>query len=195
MSRFRYLALVLLVLAGCTPSDNASNSEDFTNVNARFQGNVSEIYGLVVSPSGPWSGIDVQWKDSTGVQRSLSGYYGKPILLSFWRSIPDTAAWQLPTLDSVQAIFGDSVRIVSIADPNLTNSYAGILNYITTKKIRQQIIVDSLERAHIQYAQTADGRIGWPETFVIKPSGRVMTYLEGYASITLLDSLVRAAYR
>ncbi|HEX5316446.1 MAG TPA: TlpA disulfide reductase family protein, partial [Candidatus Kapabacteria bacterium] len=181
---------------GCAPSTSAPIANSFSNPNAAYKANVSELdqvspYGTV----GSWTGIDIKWKDSAGVVRALSGYSGKVVLLSFWITTPAPGTWVEHALDSVQTDLGDSVRIVTVAeDESYPNNFTGVYNFVTSGKIRSQVIVDSTNFAHIQYAELANGNLGVPETFVLRPNGSIMQYLEAYNSEHILDSAARAAY-
>ena len=201
---FPTLALViafgLLAASGCAPSTSATSSNSFFNGNAKYSANVSELYQLVpFGTTNGWSGIDLKWKDSaSGIIRALSGDTGKVLVLTFWVTRPDTGAWEMPTLDSVQSDLGDSVRIVTVAeDDNYPDNFAGVYNYVVANHLHTQIIVDTTEFAHIQYAEQVNPDLGLPETFVIGPHGYTTnpTYFLGYLSARMLDSLVRVAYR
>jgi hypothetical protein len=182
--------------AGCAPSTSAPITNSFSNLNASDTLNVSGLYE--VSPYGTvgsWTGIDIKWKDSVGIIRAMSGYSGKVVLLSFWITTPAAGTWVEYALDSVQRDLGDSVGIVTVAeDESYPNNFTGVYNYVAANKIRSQVIVDSGQFAHIQYAELANGNLGVPETFVLRPNGSIMQFLEGYNSKRVLDSAVRAAY-
>ncbi len=155
-------------------------------------GNVSGIYELSnYGTVGSWTGVDIKWKNSQGNIQALSGYSGKPVLLSFWATTPVAAAAEESTLDSVQKDLGDSVGIVTVGE---NNNFQTFYNYATANKITVQIVVDSLELTNDQYAAMANSNVVWPETFVLKPNGTAMIAEEGYVTEHALDSLVRAAY-
>ncbi|HET6400467.1 MAG TPA: hypothetical protein VFH95_03625 [Candidatus Kapabacteria bacterium] len=201
--KFRQLYLLPLLAAasigfgaGCAPSTSAPITNSFSNPNAPDTLNVSGLYE--VSPYGTvgsWTGIDIKWKDSAGIVRAMSGYAGKVVLLSFWITTPDTGAWVEYALDSVQKDLGDSVRIVTVAeDGGNSNNFTTVYKYVSSNKIRAQVIVDSGQFAHVQYSELANGNLGVPETFILRPNGSIMQYIEGYDSEPVLDSLARAAY-
>ena len=182
--------------AGCAPSTSAPITNSFSNPNAAYTANVSGLYQ--VSPygtTGSWTGIDLKWKDSVGIIRAMSGYAGKVVLLSFWITRPDTGAWVEYSLDSVQRDLGDSVRIVTVAeDDNYPDNFTSVYNYVKANKISLQVVLDSLEFAHVQYSELVNPDLGLPETFVLRPNGSIMLYVQGYDSEHVLDSLARAAY-
>ncbi len=200
--KYRFLllgpALALAIVSGCAPSTSSTLTNSLSNPNARFSDNVSELYSVApYGTVGSWSGIDLKWKDSAGIIRALSGYTGKPVLLTFWVTRPDTGAWELPTLDSVQNDLGDSVRIVTVAeDDNFTDNFQAVLNYVTTHHLHSQVLVDSMEFAHIQYAEQVNPDLGLPETFIISRNGYTSNpaYFIGYLPAHSLDSIVRATY-
>jgi hypothetical protein len=193
-SRNLLLPLLLTIGAGCAPSTSSpSATTSFTNADAPYTANVSGIYELAsYGTVGSWTNIDIKWKNSKGIIQAMSAYgdSGKPVLLSFWATTNATDASEIPALDSVQNVLGDSVGIVTIGE---NNTFQAFYNYDTLNKIKVQIVVDSAGLTNIQYAGLADGKIGWPETFVLKPNGSIMAY-GGYQSERALDSLVRAAY-
>jgi hypothetical protein len=190
------VGLSCAILSGCAPSTSAPITNSFSDPNAPYTANVSGLYQVsAYGTVGSWTGIDIKWKDSAGIIRAMSGYAGKPVLLSFWTTRPDTGAWEEYSLDSVQTDLGDSVRILTVAeDNNYSNNFIGVYNYVTSNKIRSQVIVDSGQFAHIQYSELANGNLGVPETFVLRPNGSIMLYILGYDSEHVLDSLARAAY-
>ncbi len=195
-SRNLIVLLVLVTVVGCSPSTttNSSTSSSFTNADAAYTGNVSGIYQLsAYGAVGSWTGIDIKWKDSSGKIESLSGYgnAGKPALLSFWATTNATDASEIPALESVQNDLGDSIGIVTIGE---NANFQTFYNYDTLNKIHLQTVVDSLGLTNIQYSILADGKITWPETFVLKPNGTIMIAEEGYVAPGELDSLARAAY-
>jgi hypothetical protein len=190
-----YLVFVLLLAlgAGCSPSTSTTATTSFTNTDAMQIKNVSGIYELAAyGTAGTWTGINIKWKDYLGIVRTMSAYgdSGKPVLLSFWNTTPAGAALEEHSLDSVQNDLGDSVGIVTIAE----NTFPIVLQYDTLNKIGVQVVVDSAGLTNLQYAELADGNIGWPETFILKPNGSIMAYAEGFEPKRVLDSLVRAAY-
>ena len=182
--------------AGCAPSTSAPITNSFSNRNAPDTANVSGLFE--VSPYGTvgsWTGIDLKWKDSTGIVRAMSSDSGKVVLLSFWITRPDTGAWVEYSLDSVQQDLGDSVGIVTVAeDDNYSDNFTSVYDYVKTNKIPLQVVLDSLEFAHVQYSELANGDLGLPETFVMRPNGSIMNFFEGYTSEHFLDSAARAAY-
>jgi hypothetical protein len=191
-TRFLFLLPLFVTAAGCAPSTSTpSATTSFTNTDAPYTANVSGIYELAsYGTVGSWTGIDIKWK---GIDKivAMSSYAGKPVLLSFWAITPATAAAEIPALDSVQKDLGDSVGIVTIGE---NNTFQAFYNYDTLNKIQVQIVVDSAGLANVQYSELADGKIVWPETFVLKPNGSIMIAEEGYLTTHVLDSLARAAY-
>ncbi|HEY3875545.1 MAG TPA: hypothetical protein VGM92_08705, partial [Candidatus Kapabacteria bacterium] len=165
--------------AGCAPSTSSTNTSfDFTNADAGFKGNVSNIYSLKTTTVGSWSGIDISWIDSTHTLRSLDKDMGKPILLSFWMINPSnpSEAAEEPSLDSAQRDLGDSVGIVTIEEAqNLTTDY----NYAISNGITVPILVDSDGFAQIEYVSAVNGSVGDPQVFVLKPSGAIMMWNPG----------------
>ncbi len=200
---FRSLALMAcaaaLATSGCAPSTSSTSSNSFSNPDAKYTANVSQLYQLVpYGTFGSWSGIDLKWKDSaTGEIRSLSGDAGKVLLLTFWVTRPDTGAWEVPSLDSVQADLGDSVRIVTVAeDDNYPDNFQSVSAYVSAHNLHSEVILDTTEFAHIQYGEQVSTDLGLPETFVIGPSGYSSNpeAVLGYYSSHQLNSLVRAKY-
>jgi peroxiredoxin len=191
-TRYLLFLLSLATGAGCSPSTSSNSSSSFTNTDATYNGNVSGIYELAnYGTVGSWTGVDIKWKNSQGNIQALSGYAGKPILLSFWATSPVADAAEESTLDSVEKDLGDSVGIVTVGE---NNNFQTFYSFATGNKITVQIVVDSVKLANTQYAAMADNKIVWPETFVLKPNGAVMIAEEGYVTEHALDSLVRVAY-
>jgi hypothetical protein len=184
---------VLVIGSGCSSSTSPSSNGSFTNTDATYTGNVSGIYALgAYGTIGSWTGVDVEWKKSNDEIQKMSGYAGKPVLLSFWATTTAADASEIPALDSVQAsAIGDSVGIVTVGE---NGTFQTFLNYVTANKIGVEVVVDSVGLTNIQYVAMADNKIVWPETFVLKPNGTVMIAEEGYVPERVLDSLVRAAY-
>jgi hypothetical protein len=188
------ILLLLTIAAGCSPSTSSNSSGSFTNSDAEYSGNVSGIYELATYGTvGSWTGVDIKWKNSKGIIQAVSAYgdSGKPVLVSFWATTNDTDASEIPALDSIQKDLGDSVGIVTVGE---NNNFQTFLTYVTSNKISTEVVVDSEGITNIQYAGMVDGKIVWPETFVLKPNGTVMIAEEGYVPERVLDSLVRAAY-
>ncbi len=107
---------VLVIGSGCSSSTSPSSNGSFTNTDATYTGNVSGIYALsAYGTIGSWTGVDVEWKESNDEIQKMSGYAGKPVLLSFWATTTAADASEIPALDSVQAsAIGDSVGIVTV---------------------------------------------------------------------------------
>ena len=192
--RYTILLSVTSLIAGCSPSTSTNTSFDFTRPNANSKGNVSEIYQLLPTSGSSWSGIDIKWLDSTKTMRSLSGYAGRAVILSFWANdnTQPVGAQEEPSLDSTQRDLGDSVGIVTIEEKqNLTTDY----NYAVANGITVQILVDSSDRTQIEYLSAVNGSGFFPETFVLKPNGSIMTWNYAVADNHQLDSLARAAYK
>ena len=194
-TRFLFLLPLIVIGAGCAPSTSSpSATTSFTNTDASYTANVSGIYELAsYGTVGSWTGIDIKWKNSSGIIQAMSAYgdSGKPVLLSFWATTNATDASEEPALDSVQKDLGDSVGIVTIGE---NNNFQAFYNYDTLNKIHVQIVVDSAGLTNIQYVELTNGSIAWPETFVLKPNGSIMIAEEGYVTTHVLDSLARAAY-
>ncbi len=195
-ARHLFFLLLFISAAGCSPDASSNSSINFTNANAPYSKNVSGMYQLLsYGTVGTWRGIDIKWKDSSDYIRALSGYAGKAVLLSFWVTVPDTGAWEEPSLDSVQHDLGDSVGIVTVAEDDIySNNFQSVYNYVTANKISVQVVVDSDQFADIAYSGLANGNLALPETFILKPNGTVLNYAIGYQPERVLDSLVRAAY-
>ncbi len=193
-TRNLFFLFFLAIGAGCSSSTNTNPNFSFTNADASYTGKVSGIYELAAYGTvGSWTGIDIKWKDSgNGSIQAMSSYgnAGKPILISFWATTPDTATWDEFALDSVQSVMGDSVGIVTVSE----SSFASTYKFDTLNKIGVQVVVDSAGLTELQYSQLEGGSIGQPQTFVLKPNGTIMGDYEGYVTASMFDSLVRAAY-
>lgn len=182
---------ILIIAAGCSPSTNANTGTSFTNSDATFSGNVSAIYELSqLATIGSWTGADIKWRDSSGII-SLSGFAGKPILLSFWATSPNSAASDEFSLDSTKSDLGDSVAIVTISE----STFQATDSYVTANKIGVQVVVDSAGLAELQYAEINNSTTGQPQTYILNPNGSIVADLQGDATAHMLDSLARAAYK
>jgi hypothetical protein len=188
---------ILAITVGCAPSTSTTANGSFTNTDAEYSANVSGIYELAAYGSvGSWTGVDIKWKDSSGIIRAMSAYgdSGKPVVLSFWVTSPDTGAWEEPALDSVQSNLGDSVGIVTVAEDITSNSFDTVFHYVKANKITIQVVIDTGDITHIEYADQVNPSLALPETFIMKPNGTIMKDTLGYVSVPTIDSLVRAAY-
>ena len=199
--KLRYFGLFALLFAfqGCSSTTIPDPTAfDFTQANAQYLGNVSDIYGVTTLSSLPWYGPDIKWKDALGNVHALSDYQGKVILLSFWNYDTTAAYAEEPTLDSVQMdmnAVSDSVVLISVASYNHSESFLAIDSFIVAHKFNHQEVVDSTQRAQVIYA--GSNQLGYPETFALKPNGNVLDnqFLAGWYSRTYIDSLVREAYK
>src|SRR5205814_1933681 len=112
------------------------------------------------------------WKDATGRVASLSEHFGKPALVVFWLMAQGASDTLISVLDSVHADMKDSVFILAIAEDRTTpHCFASGVLYDTINHVQVQMVTDSAERAHIQYAQFSDGTLVHPETFILKSDG------------------------
>jgi peroxiredoxin len=186
---------ILFLLAACAPTA-PSTSTDYVNTNAEFSGNVSALYALIAASTG--AGVDVKWRDATGLVHRLSDYQGsKPVVLAFGTSSDATAETQFAALDSVRAEMGDSVRTLAIANDNTIWSFKTVSDNIASHHITGQVISDSARRVQVQFVQFSDGQLWSTESFVLGLDGKIVSggatdgLLEDKASF---ETLVRKAY-
>ena len=193
-------AFGLLAASGCAPSTSTSSGEDFTNADARFSDNVSDIYSMTSVTSAP--GFDLKWKDSTGI-RALSGFHDTAVLVTFFRTSDPGMPAIARAFDSVRQDLADSVRILLIDGDNTSSAFANAVSFVQAQQVQSQVVVDSAQLAHLRFAgDFADGQLYYTETFVVKPDGTVKSGANVVANLPpahvgtrlFLDSLARAAY-
>jgi len=194
--RLRHFLPVLLLsgILGCAPTAPTTAPIEFTDPSAEYHGHVSGLYGLASITTG--LGIDLQWRDSLARVISLSDHQGKPALVAFVMLMTGAGDTILSQLDSVHRDMGDSVFILVVADDKTPHSFASAVYYDSMHHAQLQLITDSLERAHVQFAQFSDGKLWHPETFILKQDGHLAGAPSiGYANRYYWEDKVRQLYK
>jgi hypothetical protein len=185
------LLLPLFLLSACVASPPEEQTS-LLNKGAEYKNNVSSLYSVSSITSGQ---TEFKWKDSNGVTRGLADYSTRPIFLSFGRTTDSASAVQYQILDSVFRMHRDSLLTLGVTLDFTSHSFVTTYNYIASTGWTSQFIADSTHLSQIHFAQMADGELGTPETFVLKPGGTLMVARKGIISFDSLVQDMRSAYK
>jgi hypothetical protein len=194
--RPRHFVLVFLLAAiiGCAPDAPTTSPIEFTDQTAEYHGHVSGLYGIATSTTG--LDIDLQWRDSLARVMALSDHQGKPALVAFLKLMEGASDTLISELDSVQRDMGDSAFILAVVEDRTPHSFASAVYYDSTHNFRIQLVTDSAERAHTQFAQFSDGKLWHPETFILKRDGHLSGAPSiGYADRFYWEDKIRELYK
>jgi hypothetical protein len=171
--RLRHFLPVFLLSAiiSCAPTASETSPIEFTDPTIEFAHNVSGLYGIASISTG--TGIELQWKDSTGRIISLSDHQGKPVLVAFLRLMDSSGRILASQLDSVQREMIDSVFVLAIVEDNSPHSFASAAYYDSILNLHLQLVSDSAERAHIQFVQLTGRNFVHPESYLLKKDGHL----------------------
>lgn len=114
---------------------------------------------------------------------------GKTVVINFWNEWCDPCLQELPALRSFwqsHANDGDVAMVGVAHDPNM--SQAGLAKYAQQAGLDWTLAKDPGNKAALDFAIR-----GQPETFVIAPTGEIVGYQYGAATVRGLESMLATA--
>lgn len=81
------------------------------------------IAGLIISAS-PLFAVEYEWKDASGVVKSLADYRGKPVVLHFWASWCSPCRKEMPAMETWSKANSDVEMIIVSLDRDIDDAAA-----------------------------------------------------------------------
>lgn len=174
-----FLIFQSLFLISCN-SDAFDYSSDLKEVN-KSDSKSSEILNSKL----PKGFFEMKFVDLEGVERSLSEFKGKTILLNFWASWCVPCIAELPSLQKAhEELSKEGLVILAIASDSKEN-FIKIRELVKDKKLNFTVFLDS----DLKLAEKFDVT-GFPETFAISSKGELASiydYLYGKETIRIIS--------
>jgi cytochrome c biogenesis protein CcmG, thiol:disulfide interchange protein DsbE len=97
---------------------------------------------------------------------SLSQFQGKPVMLNFWATWCPPCIQEMPSLVQLQKQLGDKVTIIAVSEDEDDNAYK---QFVRDHNVDLLTVRDTRQNTNGLYGTT-----GFPETFVIDRSGKIV---------------------
>jgi thiol-disulfide isomerase/thioredoxin len=116
----------------------------------------------------PRIGSDAPQFTITDSQRtvSLNQFQGKPVVLNFWATWCPPCIQEMPSLVQLQKQLGDKVTILAVSEDDDDNAYK---QFVRDHNVDLLTVRDTRQKTNGLYGTT-----GFPETFVIDRSGKIV---------------------
>jgi cytochrome c biogenesis protein CcmG, thiol:disulfide interchange protein DsbE len=97
---------------------------------------------------------------------SLNQFQGKPVVLNFWATWCPPCIQEMPSLVQLQKQLGDNVTILAVSEDDDDNAYK---QFVRDHNIDLLTVRDTRQKTNGLYGTT-----GFPETFVIDRTGKIV---------------------
>ncbi len=97
---------------------------------------------------------------------SLNQFQGKPVVLNFWATWCPPCIQEMPSLVQLQKQLGDKVTIIAVSEDEDDNAYK---QFVRDHNIDLLTVRDTRQKTNGLYGTT-----GFPETFVIDRTGKIV---------------------
>ena len=97
---------------------------------------------------------------------SLSQFQGKPVVLNFWATWCPPCIQEMPSLVQLQKQLGDKVTILAVSEDDDDNAYK---QFVRDHNVDLLTVRDTRQKTNGLYGTT-----GFPETFVIDRTGKIV---------------------
>ena len=183
----KIVALAILFAAslcvGCAPSPNDSTSAN-TSIDSAYHNNISTLYGyggkVSKDSSGQEFASNIIWRDSNGVERSLTDLKGKVIVLNFWATWCTYCDQEMPDLQSISdSLSSQGLQVVGVSVDVGNSIFNMVQTYIDVKKITFQIVIDPKAITYFNYGGSGSTL---PWTYFIDRNLKIRYIFEGEPS-------------
>ncbi|MDP5345689.1 MAG: TlpA family protein disulfide reductase [Paracoccaceae bacterium] len=175
-----------MLYAGFALCANAALA-DQAAVEALRKGDMEKL--VFVSPAKPLP--DAVLLDADDAPQSLEKYRGTWVVLNFWATWCAPCRAEMPSLDRLQAMMGDTVAVVPVATG--PNSLRAITDFYNKAEIKNLPVLRDPKQALAARMAV----MGLPLTVILNPEGQEIARLIGDAewdsdsARAILDALVR----
>ncbi len=165
------ITLTMIIIMGWrifiekNPDDNPAPGENI------FQ-------NLTTKPKKGYPAPDFGLMDINGIERKLSDYKGRPVLINFWSIECPPCLDEMPVLQNAHEKMKDSIVILGInmGDPN-----DRIHSFVQSNKITFTILTDTDGKVSETYRIMA-----YPVTYFVNSDGIIVDYHTGQLSTEML---------
>jgi len=152
MSRFTIITLLALLLStGCSsPNDGIVPLQ----YHQQFAANVSTLYDSVGHERKNLQDTyapDFHWRKADGTLDSLSGHRGSMVMLNFWATWCAPCKGEMPYVQQLVLDMKDSLFVIGIAVDNQGDAFSTVRNFVQSKNLSYQFVVDSFYRLYEKY--------------------------------------------